>query len=135
MQDVRPNLLALCNLLVASCLHDAAAGRALLVNYSAGKTEAMLRLAGSGSKQVRHKVWHQLGGKLPVVTEHGSRFLRLVHVRKHLGTFMQDHAVVNKDLNLRVSQAKKACGRLRCSFYAKRNVHESTKVRVFEQLV
>ena len=121
--------------LVASCLHDAAAGRGLLVNYSAGKTEAMLRLAGSGSKLVRHEVWHQLGGKLPVVTEHGSQFLRLVHAYKHLGTFMEDHAVVNKDMNLRVSQAKKAFGQLRRSFYAKRNVYESTKVRVFEQLV
>lgn len=33
---------------VAACLHEAAASRGLQVNYSTGKTEAMLRLAGKG---------------------------------------------------------------------------------------
>jgi len=120
---------------VASCLHDAAASRGLTVNYGSGKAEAMVRLAGPGSAAMKKKVWHALGGKLPVVVESGTQSLQLVHSYKHLRTFMQDHGVINKDCGYRVGQARKAFGQLRRPFYGKRNVQDSTKVRVFQQLV
>eukprot|EP00435_Cladocopium_sp_Y103_P062110 s101_g23.t1 len=120
---------------VASCLHDAVHHRGLKLNYGGGKTEAMLRLAGPGAKQTRAKVWHELGGCLPVVTEHTTQSLRLVHSYKHLGSFMQDHAVITKDYQFRNSQARKAYGQLARPFYAKRNVHDHTKALVFSQLV
>ena len=73
--------------IVASCLHDAAASRGLCINYQAGKTEAVLKLAGAGSKAAKHRVWHECGGMLPVVTEHGVQQLKVVHSYKHLGSF------------------------------------------------
>ena len=120
---------------IASCLHDAATKRGLGINYQAGKTEAILKLAGSGSKAVKHKVWHESGGALPVVTENGAQMLRIVHSYKHLGSFVQDHAVVHKDAQHRVSQARKAFGQLSRPFYCKRNVHDCTKSSVFSSLV
>eukprot|EP00435_Cladocopium_sp_Y103_P048270 s546_g14.t1 len=120
---------------VASCLHDAVHHRGLKLNYGVGKTEAMLRLAGHGSRLMKTRVWHELGGRLPVVTEHTTQCLRLVHSYKHLGSFMQDHAVVTKDYQYRISQARKAYGQLARPFYAKRNVHDHTKALVFSQLV
>ena len=71
--------------LIASCLRDAAASRGPTVNYEAGKTEAIVRLAGVGSKCAKQKIWHQFGGRLPVVTERGVQKLQLVHAYKHLG--------------------------------------------------
>jgi len=119
----------------ASCLHDAVTSRGLGINYQAGKTEAILKLAGSGSKAVKHKVWHECGGMLPVVTEHATQKLRVVHSYKHLGSFVQDHAVVQKDVRHRISQAKKAYGQLSRPFYCKKNVNEHTKSSVFSSLV
>eukprot|EP00435_Cladocopium_sp_Y103_P044445 s918_g12.t1 len=120
---------------VASCLHDAVHHRGLRLNYGSGKTEAMVRLVGPGSRKVKVKVWHELGGSLPVVTEHSVQQLRLVHSYKHLGSFMQDHAIINKDLQYRNSQARKAYGQLARPFYSKRSVHDHTKALVFSQLV
>ena len=120
---------------VCSFLHDAAATRGLVINYQAGKTEALLKLAGPGSKATKHKVWHACGGKLSVVTEHGVQQLQVVHAYKHLGSYMQDHAVIQKDLRYRVAQARKAFGQLSRQFYGKRNVHVKTKSAVFAALV
>ena len=121
--------------IISSCLHDAAASRGLAINYQTGKTEALIKLAGLGSKKVKQKVWHEYGGKLPIVTEHGVQTLQLVHSYKHLGSFMQDHAIVMKDIRHRTAQARKAFGQLNKQFYSRRNVHDSTKSAVFEALV
>ena len=121
--------------LVASCLHDSAASRGLTINYSVGKTVALIKLAGPGSRSTRHKMWHTHGGKLPIVTEHGVHSLQLVHSYKHLGSYMQDHAVVQKDICYRTAQARKAFGQLHRQFYGKRNVHDRTKSVVFAALV
>lgn len=120
---------------VASCLHDAAAARGLVINYQAGKTEAIIKLAGHGSKRTKHKVWHENFGRLPVLTEHGCQYLRLVHSYKHLGSFVQDHAVIQMDLRYRNAQARKAYGQLSRPFYCKRNVSDATKIPVFSALV
>ena len=121
--------------ITASCLHDAASDRGLGINYQAGKTEAILKLAGTKAKSVKHKVWHECGGFLPVVTEHGTQQLRLVHSYKHLGSYVQDHAVVQKDVRHRISQARKAYGQLSRQFYNKKNVSDHTKSSVFSALV
>ena len=121
--------------IVCSSLHDAAMNRGLTINYHAGKTEAILTLAGPGSKQTKNKIWHACGGKLPIVTEHGVQKLQLVHSYKHLGSYVQDHAVVQKDIRHRVAQARKAFGQLSRQFYGKRNVHVKTKSAVFAALV
>lgn len=121
--------------IVSSCLHDAAASRGLKINYQAGKTEALLKLAGTGSTAAKHKIWHEHNGRLPIVTEYGTQTLQLVHSYKHLGSFMQDHAVVLKDIRYRVAQARKAFGQLSRQFYCKRNVHDATKSAVFAALV
>ena len=121
--------------IVASCLHDAAASRGLCINYQAGKTEAVLKLAGAGSKAAKHRVWHECGGMLPVVTEHGVQQLKVVHSYKHLGSFVQDHAVIHKDLRYRNAQARKAYGQLSRQFYGKKNVGTRTKSSVLAALV
>ena len=120
---------------IASCLHDAASDRGLTVNYEAGKTEAVVRIVGTGAKAVRHKIWHEMRGKVPIVTEHGAQSLQLVHSYRHLGSYVQDHAVTQKDIQYRISQAKKAYGQISRQFYRKKNVNDTTKASVFSALV
>ena len=120
---------------VSSCLHDAAAARGLVINYKAGKTEAIVKLAGPRSKATKHQLWHESKGHLPIITEHGSQSLKIVHSYKHLGSFVQEHAIVQKDMRYRVAQARKAFGQLSRQFYRKKNVNDSTKSSVFAALV
>jgi len=120
---------------ISSSLHDAVAARGLKINYQTGKTEAVLKLAGPGSKAAKHRVWHECGGRLPVVTEHGTQMLQIVHSYKHLGSFVHDHTVIQKDMRYRVAQARKAYGQLSRQFYGKKNVSDHTKASVFAALV
>eukprot|EP00435_Cladocopium_sp_Y103_P064932 s1362_g26.t1 len=95
----------------------------------------MLRHAGPGCRKERQKLWHELGGILPVVTEHATSSLNAVHAYKHLGSFLQDLGVCTKDARSRVAQAKQAEGQLHRSFYSKRAISISTKAAVFRSLV
>lgn len=119
---------------VASCLHDAAFHRGLTINYQAGKTEAIVKLAGPGSIKTKQWVWHQLQGRLPVITEHGVQHLQLVHAYEDLGSYIQDHGIVAKDIQHRILQARRAFGQLSRPFYAKKNVTDATKAAVFSAL-
>ena len=120
---------------MTSCLHDAARQRGLELNYSAGKTEAMVCPAGSGSRQLRTALWRDMHAVWPVVVEHGLLSLRVVQSYKHLGTHLQDKAITTKDRGLRLATARQAFGPLSKSFFRKRNVSLQTKCRVFDSLV
>eukprot|EP00435_Cladocopium_sp_Y103_P012767 s1935_g3.t1 len=120
---------------LASCLHDVARLRGLNINYTKGKTEAMMHLAGAGCRKVRTKLWHDQKGRVPVVTEHGTSDLQVVHEYKHLGSYIQDFAVNTKDARFRVAQAKQAASQLQKSFFGKRNVSVHTKASIFQSLV
>eukprot|EP00435_Cladocopium_sp_Y103_P056468 s2453_g19.t1 len=120
---------------LASCLHDVARSRGLSINYSKGKTEAMLRHAGQGCRKERQKLWHDLEGTLPVITEQETSTLRVVHAYKHLGSFLQDLGVCTRDMKLRVAQARQAEGQLHRSFYAKTRISIEVRARVFHSLV
>ena len=121
--------------LLASCLHDAATARGMQLNYAEGKTEAMVYCAGPGARAVRAHLWHVCDGHLPIVTEHSTMRLRLVHAYKHLGSYIQCQAVVHREVTYRTSQARKAFGQLARPFYSKRNVRLHTKAQVFQALV
>eukprot|EP00435_Cladocopium_sp_Y103_P068330 s1096_g31.t1 len=120
---------------LASCLHDVARLRGLNLNYNKGKTEVMMHHAGPGSRKARSQVWHHQHAKLPVVTEHVTSSLHVVHEYKHLGSYVQDFAVNTKDARLRVAQAKQAVAQLQRSFFGKRNISLHTKATVFRALV
>ena len=93
---------------MASIIHDTARLRGLDVNYEAGKTEVMFRIAGKGSKSVRSQLWHDMQGRIPVVTEHSTQLLQAVRQYKHLGTVVQEHAGHGKEVSMRVAAARRA---------------------------
>ena len=121
--------------LMASLLHDEARKRGLEVNYSAGKTEVMMKFAGKGSYALKQKLWHEMGGAIPVVTENSVQRMSVVHSYKHLGTVIQEHVAPVKEIAQRVTMARKAEGRIHRSFYAKRQVSLHTKQQVFQTTV
>ena len=118
-----------------STFKDAAAKRGLLMNFEDGKTEVLLNLAGKGSRQFRSKVWHEMHGRIPIITEKETCFVRAVHQYKHLGSFLQEKAIPSKDRGCRVAEARKAAGALVKPFFAKSQVNLATKAPIFAALV
>ena len=126
-----PGLLAL----MTSCLHDAARSRGLRLNYTPGKTEAMISVVGAGSRALKQSLFVQGERVLPVVAENESLALRLVPTYKHLGTHIQDRAVTSKDRQHRAACARKAAGQLMRPFFSKKQVSLPCKTLVFDALV
>ncbi len=60
----------------------------LRLNFNAGKSEAVLCLAGRGHPAIRQQIFHGWGGGIPIADESGvpSVSLRVVHQYKHVGT-------------------------------------------------
>ena len=121
--------------MLVSCVHDAARARGLEVNYGNSKTEVMMKPTGHGSRAVREKLWHKMDAVIPVITETGVQKLQIVKIYKHLGSYIQDSAAVSKEVQHRLSEARKAEGRIHQSFFAKKNVSWQAKVHVFRTLV
>ena len=120
---------------MASIVHDTARIRGLDVNYGDAKTETMLSIVGPGSRAVKNKVWHDLKGKLPVVTEHGNAEMNVVRSYKHLGTVVQENGMPVREVSQRIAAARQAQGILHRSFYAKKGVSLNAKKDVFRATV
>ena len=120
---------------ILSAFKDAAAKRGLKVNFAEGKTEVLVNLVGPGSRASRTRLWHDMRGKVPVVSENETCDVQLVHHYKHLGSFVQEKAITTKDRNCRIAEARKAAGALVRPFFAKPFLKLTTKTTVFEALV
>ena len=120
---------------ILSAFKDAAAKRGLCMNFDDGKTEVIMNIVGKGSQAFKRKIWHDMNGRIPVVTEKGVCSVNAVHQYKHLGSFLQEKAISSKDRSCRVTDARKAAGALTRPFFAKHHVSLQTKARVFAALV
>ena len=120
---------------MASIVHDEARKRGLDVNYGSGKTEVLMKFTGKGSYSLKQKLWHDMQGRVPVVTEDATQLMTVVHSYKHLGSVVQEHAAPVKEISQRITMAKKAEGRIHRSFFAKKEVSLRTKVQVFQATV
>lgn len=120
---------------ILSVFKDAAAKRGLCMNFEDGKTEVILNVVGPGSQAFKTQLWHDMKGRIPVVTEKGVCMVNAVHQYKHLGSFLQEKALIAKDRSCRVADARKAAGALIRPFFAKSQVSLSTKATVFAALV
>ena len=120
---------------ILSAFKDAAAKRGLRVNFAEGKTEVLVNLVGPGSRAFRSQLWHTMNGRIPVVTESETCVVQAVHHYKHLGSFLQEKAISNKDKACRIADARKAAGSLVRPFFAKPFLKLETKAPVFAALV
>ena len=111
------------------------AERGLQVNYSAGKTEALLQLRGRNSKLLRDRIMIQQQAQLALDTTRGRQHLRIAHVYKHLGTWIQEAGRPDRERRARGAAAAKAFGPLRNAFYRSRHTDKAIKRRVFEATV
>ena len=120
---------------ILSAFKDHAAKRGLRVDFSEGKTEVLVNLVGAGSRAFKTKLWHEMKGRIPIITETETCFVQAVHQYKHLGSFLQEKAIPAKDRACRVTDARKAAGALVRPFFAKRHIGVTTKMPVFAALV
>lgn len=112
---------------------QATQARALQINFSAGKTEAICNFRGRYSKAHRR-----------FLAEHANHFqwvvddqpleLRVVTAYQHLGIWIQADHSHRRDALHRTAMAKQAWGPLARSFFARKQISSATKAQVFETL-
>ena len=111
----------------------AASKRGLQVNFARGKTEIMCHPAGKGIRAWKQKVI-QNGDKISWQTNGEDRYVRVVHVYRHLGSWVQDGCKHGKEIQQRISSARSSWGPLARNFYAKKGVALKSKVQIFSSL-
>ena len=116
---------------ILSAFKDQAAKRGLRVNFAEGKTEVLVNLVGAGSRAFKTKLWHDMKGRIPIITETEACVVQAVHQYKHLGSFLQEKAIPAKDRACRVTDARKAAGALVRPFFAKRHISLDTRKLIF----
>ena len=115
---------------VVNATVSAAQKRGLVLNFDAGKTEAIWNIVGKGSREKKAQLatakgclaWNAGG----VQTD-----LRIVPAYKHLGTWLQIGNVHGKEVQHRSSLARATWGALSRQFYNKSYVSLSAKAQVF----
>ena len=92
----------------AATVHDVFAERAMSLNYGAGKTEALLRLTGSGSAVVRRRLLGRARTVAFVDAQGQGRDLRLCQKYTHLGTVLSEKGGPRSDFRAKLARAKQA---------------------------
>ena len=120
--------------IVVESVCQSAARRGLMVNFDPGKTEMIWNIRGPGTRQTKCQLAQQ-SQKLCWNGDEGQSFeLRIVPAYKHLGTWLQTGGKHGKEIKSRQAAATSSWGPLTRSFYAKKQVAQSTKVKVFQSL-
>ena len=83
------------------------------VNYSEGKTEAVVCFRGEHSRRERHRWMNEQGGWAPIKLRSGDAKLRLTHKYLHLGSLVREDGCILDDIKHRLSVAKPLFSALR----------------------
>ena len=114
-------------------MDQAAKRRGLLLNYAAGKTEAIFNIRGRGSTAAKTAL-SDAGSRIAWEQDDVLYSLKVVHCYKHLGTWVQQGTKTTKEVAHRTATARQSWGPLHRSFYSKRYVALRSKMMVFQSL-
>ena len=121
--------------IIQSVFHDEARKRGLQVNYEKGKTEVVIQCYGPHTRAFKRRLLVDNQASIPIVCEHETNRLRIVHGYKHLGSFVQEGASVDWDRRQKIAQARQAWWTLKKSFFNKRAVSCHVKTTILNALV
>ncbi len=132
LQDKRPARLLDMLTLAASILCATMAKFGLQVNLKAGKTEAIVCLAGTGYKLARARMWASIESEegaegVPVLPLSGGGKLRIVRRYKHLGIMASDSRSFEPELAARLSAARSASAALAARLFASKHLDDRAK--------
>ena len=114
-------------------LHQACLKRAMQPNYSAGKTEALVSLAGPKAQIVGRRFFKTGAGAVDLLVVPPVR-LRCVLQYKHLGTTLSSKARPARDLRLKLGAAKGAAAPIAKSVLRRGDVAQSCRVQLLDTL-
>eukprot|EP00438_Fugacium_kawagutii_P031296 Skav201234 [mRNA] locus=scaffold4162:233341:238470:+ [translate_table: standard] len=115
---------------------DRLASHGLLLNYGAGKTEALVLFRGKGAQAIRQQVFGQEGSSITIQTQsHGELAIRLVACYKHLGVQIHASGFLLPELRVRVGHANTAFNRHRRSVYQNTDLSVAKRMQIFRACV
>ena len=88
----------------------------LRLNFSAGKTEALVDAFGPGARALRMALCNTHACSVNCADEHGSTTIRICRAYKHLGSIVSVQANMTPEVLARTSAANRAVGAVRALF-------------------
>ncbi|CAE7710314.1 unnamed protein product [Symbiodinium sp. CCMP2592] len=120
----------------ASCLIDACLSHALLPNLSRGKTEALLSFRAAGTKEIKHRVYHEQQGALTLnCALWPDATLRATPAYKHLGGILHHGGKLEREVRFRTAQAWSSFNSRKRHVFASPLVPWEQKMVLFDTLV
>ena len=106
------------------------------INYSKGKTEAVLSLQGAGAVEVRKQYIHVARPGIELVLASGQEtWLHFTPAYKHLGTMYTSTQTLEQELRHRLGAAKGAFSQLSRAVVCNRSYPRNLRLRLFHSLV
>ena len=102
------------------------------INYKKGKTEVLLRLAGSGAEKWRRKLHHEDGNQFQLQSE---QILHITSRYKHLGTFVDARVSMETEIKHRLAQAAAAWRSAAKRIFSNIKVPLQTRLQLYRSLV
>eukprot|EP00439_Symbiodinium_sp_Y106_P064402 s1484_g10.t1 len=117
-------------------LLDACLEHALLPNLGRGKTEALVMLRSSGTKEARRRLFIDEGGTLPLDCRlWPSARLRITPTHKHLGDILHHRGHLQREVKARAAQAWTAFNQRKQKVFASPAVAPRDNMLLFDTLV
>ena len=117
-------------------LLDACLEHALLPNLGRGKTEALVMLRSSGTKEARRRLFIEEHGTLPLDCRlWPSARLRITPTYKHLGGILHHRGHLQREVKARTAQAWTAFNQRKQKVFASPAVAPRDKMSLFDTLV
>ena len=121
---------------VGQVLFDHLERAGMQVNFSAGKTEAVLDIRGPGALEIRKELFRHRPPVLDIPGPQGSqRFCRLVATYKHLGTVFSQRGRMLPEIRNRLGQARQAFRKNRKLIFGNDRLPIKTRTQLFLSLV
>ena len=102
----------------------------LQVNFSEGKTEGLVNLAGKGATEAQHALWKDPIAGVPTLLLSGGQRLRVVTKYKHLGVLVAGSAMLDQECSARVASGRTATIALGRGVFSSRHLDDSIKAHV-----
>ena len=120
---------------LTSQVRDVFNDHGLVLNFKAGKTEAIINFRGRGSLQLKHLLSDSLY-HISLPSRSGSNdMLRVVARYKHMGNIIRDDGAFTDEINYRNSMAYSSYAKLRAKVFKNKVISTEVRVNIYNSLV
>lgn len=115
---------------VAGIMQSTFSAHGLVVNWSRGKSEAILHFRGPGAVEAQRKLHYEMGSAISFAVGGRAFTLQVVRDYRHLGSRIDLASALRADLSTKLAAMRAGVAGLRGRFFKNKEVEPKSKARV-----